>query len=55
MTTSSPSPRKRQGGAAKHVLLGKAPTYLLAAPSSVCPLLLRDLLVHTYLTLQCTQ
>lgn len=55
MTTSSPSPRKRQRAAAKHVLLGKAPTYLLVAPSSVCPLLLRDLLVHTYLTLQCTQ
>lgn len=55
MTTSSPSPRKCQRVAAKHVLLGKAPTYLLVAPSSVCPLLLRDLLVHTYLTLQCTQ
>lgn len=38
MTTSSPSPRKRQRAAAKHVLLGKAPTYLLVAPSSVCPL-----------------
>ena len=37
MMTSSPFPRKRQRGAAKHVLLGKAPTSLLVAPSSVCP------------------